>query len=130
MRFFTIVALGLTPGLAAGQTTAAAPAPLPTRLPFEQYTPSLSIATPPGVMRRQETPWLTPRPWSEQQGPESRALQTAEASTPPVDLPVCPMPVARADTTSRIAMPVVTAPAPAASVGTIRGCENPLAVSR
>lgn len=120
--------LAFTPLMASaqGSTTDAAPR---VRLPLEQYGPTLSVATPPGQLRRQEqTESVARRLFA------GRIEEPRGDEAPPVPIATsrreCPMPVAVQDSSAVPTMPVMKVPVAPTTARQLNGCDNPLAVQK
>lgn len=99
----------------------------PTPVTLQDFAGSLSVAVPPGRLVRTPTP------------PMAALLQRIEAvrrrgnpdTTLPqpltgADVPTCPMPVARIDTSRLTPIPVASPTVDLPIAGQLNGCDNPL----
>lgn len=132
MRFTMVAAATclLSAPSAMAQTvdsTATAVLASPTPVTLQDFAGSLSVAVPPGRLVR------TPKPPVAallQRIDELRRRVNPDAKVPEprtgADMPACPMPVVRIDTTALAPMPVVSSTGDLPVAGQLKGCDNPL----
>lgn len=135
LMFPAVAALALSASGAGAQVTdstataalaAAAPA-APAPVTLQDFTASLNVAVPSGRLVRTPTSpvalLLQRIDAIRRRGtPDTRSL-TAPAGGA---VPMCPMPVARIDTTALAPMPVVAPTGDLPIAGQLKGCDNPL----
>lgn len=99
----------------------------PTPVTLQDFAGSLSVSVPPGRLVRTPTP---PVAALLQRIDELRRRGNPDAKVPEprtgADMPACPMPVVRIDTTALAPMPVVSSTGDLPVAGQLKGCVNPL----
>ncbi len=130
LMFPAIAALVLSASRAGAQvtdSTATALLAAPTPVTLQDFAGSLNVAVPPGRLVRTQTSavaaLLQRIEAVRQRGTPNTRPPAASSSA---DIPACPMPVVRIDTTTLAPMPVVSSTGDLPVAGQLKGCDNPL----